>query len=1204
MSHVLFDYPEPARPLDASTSNLPYFNLNDNGDSNALPPPEIIYERPNFGNFAQYVNGFTRPGPQPGDLNLNELDDDGLNILDGVPFTNPFAQTLTRNDNNIFQLRPNRPDSDADDDGDHSPGPSRPPGIVIPGEVLSDNARGATRGRARGRGRGGRKGGLAELLRRTDPERIAKEARGPPVRGRPRGSGVGRGAGEKRPGRKARKAARTGKGQLEISKEFKDLQARATTAFLDKNYEVAADCAKEAVQINPEIFAAHSLLSQIYYEMGKKEESLGVLWSGAHTQRTAGVWWEVANRTSEMKYQDDEMTQKQMLYCYSQIARLDPDDFDAHKGKLEIYTSMRLYGRSIKECMHMARIRPQDLDVLQNFAEMCIQAEVPKRAKDAYDKAIQYYQEIQNDEHDGDFSYSDLNIYAELLVHVGQWAEGLKAIKSVSRWLCGRRNEAYWNDVPNDCEWDLEDQPRRIYIPDYKPQLHNPAAYGQALLPEIRAKMGIFRLKMGSAHLAEAMQHFELFYPDDDGEEATVYEYTDIFREIADALRSEKHYPEALRFYEPLEKAQVKLDAAAHLAMAECYQKTNQTAKTVVCWEAVAKVDSDNVEVFMGLAKAYEAMGESAKAYENLAKVMRLGRKDVIQSSGLTIQPPVVDRYAVQPVASEAPQGPLVKTASKSASGLAAEVSDDNVIDEDDDEERPESLLVKQKRKPREYKKREPAVSVYKTRIAEQARYLLSLHERNEVLRGLMNAGDVAAEDEWMENAQIMVEAFKSDKLFFPQDRYIKFLGYSAEARRRALKPGERSEVEAMADRLQTTLDAEAPNPGNLNPVDETRFIPTAYHGIEFTAWLDTFCLSGVLAAKSGDGTLAYSILDAAERANVFYHNDAWLSHINVCILSAALALHDEEKLCNTARFFIKQFPYVTDTFRLYAALNRIFPETPSWYNSGPSQKFFMRLQRQMDYAVVAPADRPRFNFPEQVGRACAVEPTSADATPGNPHGLKEIEPVLLMVYGHFLATAASYPNALNYYFRALAADRTCSMAVLSISVCYMQWSMKRQCDNRQFAIVQGVAFFGEYRRLRLIDSEGDGMGKLADVSQEARNAIRAKRIMEVEFNEGRFWHHLGLLHLAVPCYERCLHVDIDVVQQQMREYGDMMDIEGSYHQLQATRNDAHASKIEDDMDLEEADFKREAAYALQQIWALGGDFRKAREVARKWLVF
>jgi len=457
--------------------------------------------------------------------------------------------------------------------------------------------------------------------------------------------------------------------------------------------------------------------------------------------------------------------------------------------------------------------------------------------------------------------------------------------------------------------------------------------------------------------------------------------------------------------------------------------------------------------------------------------------------------------------------------------------------------------------------------------------------------------GNQEALFDWMDGAGRLIDEFKAAKIFFPSDTYIQFLGYSPEARRRAIKRNfvEQTEIEAMADRLKQTLGTSEPIEPTL---EDPQPIPNDFQDILFTDWLDIFCELAFCHARLGSATAAYAILESASNANVFYHDEQHLLHIHVCWFTCALLLSDEEKLCNVARWFIKTYPYATDTFRLYAALNRLYSGETSWYNSGPSQKFMLRAIKAMDFALLSDEQRKHFRFSEQERTSYALV-TDRVAT---------LDPVLLTLYGHILAAAGSYQNALNYYFRAYAVSPKDTMVVLSIALAYLQYSIKRQNENRHYYALQGIAFLKEYRELRLVVN--------AEGLEERMVMLRR---MEVEFNEARMWHMFGLLHLAVPGYERCLAMgeaekeDVEMTTVDDRPGDGSGDVEEGISVVDGevsaapgpTAEERHRGSGGDpDAAVLEQDFKMEAAYALQCILAVEGDVERARVITEKWLVF
>ena len=140
-----------------------------------------------------------------------------------------------------------------------------------------------------------------------------------------------------------------------------------------------------------------------------------------------------------------------------------------------------------------------------------------------------------------------------------------------------------------------------------------------------------------------------------------------------------------------------------------------------------------------------------------------------------------------------------------------------------------------------------------------------------------------------------------------------------------------------------------------------------------------------------------------------------------------------------------------------------------------------------------------------------------------------------------------------DYLFRAFALDPKHPMINLSLALAYIQHAIKRQSDNRQHLLAQGFAFLFEYYRIR-------------------SNSDTTAEKQEAEFNMGRAYQLLGLSHLAVPFYERCLALD-------------------------SRKDDLSNGDVGRDS------VSREAAFALQGIWAAGGLRRSALRVTKRYLV-
>lgn len=121
---------------------------------------------------------------------------------------------------------------------------------------------------------------------------------------------------------------------------------------------------------------------------------------------------------------------------------------------------------------------------------------------------------------------------------------------------------------------------------------------------------------------------------------------------------------------------------------------------------------------------------------------------------------------------------------------------------------------------------------------------------------------------------------------------------------------------------------------------------------------------------------------------------------------ACALYTDDEEALCNISRWFMKEYQFSTDSYRLFSALNRLCNAPTSWYNSGPTQKFILRQIKAMDFALLG----------DEAGGSIFHEKASYSTKDenGNPVRAQDMDVALLMLYGHVLYTGTSYSYALS----------------------------------------------------------------------------------------------------------------------------------------------------------------------------------------------
>jgi general transcription factor 3C polypeptide 3 (transcription factor C subunit 4) len=117
----------------------------------------------------------------------------------------------------------------------------------------------------------------------------------------------------------------------------------------------------------------------------------------------------------------------------------------------------------------------------------------------------------------------------------------------------------------------------------------------------------------------------------------------------------------------------------------------------------------------------------------------------------------------------------------------------------------------------------------------------------------------------------------------------------------------------------------------------------------------------------------------------------------------------DHETLCTICRYFTKKFQFVSDSYRLYAALNRLCNLDNEQFHAGPSQKYVLRQLKAMDVCLSEMIGEKKLGLvlAEKVGLSSVDEH-------GDPITAKEVDIALLALYGHMLYATGSYAYGIR----------------------------------------------------------------------------------------------------------------------------------------------------------------------------------------------
>ena len=294
-------------------------------------------------------------------------------------------------------------------------------------------------------------------------------------------------------------------------------------------------------------------------------------------------------------------------------------------------------------------------------------------------------------------------------------------------------------------------------------------------------------MKAGGSN-AWTQHHFEWLNPDDTSEHARLYDYGDLFREAADALKEVGLFEDALRFYLPLQQTSEYADVGFFMAMGDCFKVLGKLEDAENCYLTVAEHDPRHIESRVQLAKLYESIGMSEEALKYVNEAVLLGRqenrsnrrrKDTrLEQLAMEFKAADVAREEAA-LSSIAPQPPSTDLSTAALTTSAAPVEKDFEVDEEQRTENVQYLYAK----------------------------LLQLLPQ-------VKEGSTEATEDWLDIADALLREFRSNRVFYPIQRNITFLGYSREAQKRAGRHKGRNfidEMQEMAGRLQESLGRYTP---------------------------------------------------------------------------------------------------------------------------------------------------------------------------------------------------------------------------------------------------------------------------------------------------------------------------------------------------------------------------------------------------------
>lgn len=219
-----------------------------------------------------------------------------------------------------------------------------------------------------------------------------------------------------------------------------------------------------------------------------------------------------------------------------------------------------------------------------------------------------------------------------------------------------------------------------------------------------------------------------------------------------------------MRFYQPLQQLPNEVDAYLLLQIGRCYLQSSDDVKAGELFKAAIELSPSNVDARMELAKMYERIHQPERAFNYVTEIIQL--KNVVRHES--------NRQTLE-----------IKPKSR---GSKAKSSD-----------QPAPIKAKKERTNRAPK---PSGSwVDREDLIQTAEYLQTQYQHLNSEYDGMKAGNLEAALLWMNAAKALTDDFRSFKPFYPWDKFVKFVGYSGNAKLQA-ETSLDSDLKAMAARL------------------------------------------------------------------------------------------------------------------------------------------------------------------------------------------------------------------------------------------------------------------------------------------------------------------------------------------------------------------------------------------------------------------
>ena len=446
-----------------------------------------------------------------------------------------------------------------------------------------------------------------------------------------------------------------------LDPEVAQLLSEANEAFVRNDLQVAERLFNEVIKKDARNFAAYETLGDIYQLQGRLNDCCNSWFLAAHLNASDWEFWKIVAILSA-----DLDHVRQAIYCFSRVISLNPMEWESIYRRAMLYKKTGQLARALDGFQRLYIYNPYDANILRELAILYVDydriddsiglymkvfnANVDRRKAilAALENALDSSDEESAAEDDGDekepfeqdedmqmfpdinwkkinakykcipFDWSSLNILAELFLKLTvSEVDGIKSIKKCARWIQRRESQKFWDDVPDDSEFDNRRFKNSTF--DLLPAAEKEKSYNIPI--DIRVRLGLLRLD--TDNLVEALNHFQCLYDE------TFTDVADLYFEAATALTRAEKYKEAIDFFTPLLSLEEWRTTDVFKPLARCYKETESYETAKEFYELAIKSEPGDLDIRVSLAEIYYHLNDPETFKHMLVDVVEMRKHQV-----------------------------------------------------------------------------------------------------------------------------------------------------------------------------------------------------------------------------------------------------------------------------------------------------------------------------------------------------------------------------------------------------------------------------------------------------------------------------------------------------------------------------------------------------------------------------------------------